>query len=102
VRCLKYIINLAAKAFLFSKNADVFKDNIDAARKNGYLEALREKWRKQGHIGKLYNTVKFIRYILQRREAFKGLIKDELPRNIAGRLSLTFQLFILKTRAWHV
>jgi hypothetical protein len=42
VRCLGYIINLAAKAFLFGKNADAFKDNINAARKNGYLEALRE------------------------------------------------------------
>jgi hypothetical protein len=43
VRCLGYIINLAAKAFLFGKNADAFKDSINAARKNGYLEALREE-----------------------------------------------------------
>jgi hypothetical protein len=43
VRCLGYIINLAAKAFLFGKNADAFKNSIDAARKNGYLEALREE-----------------------------------------------------------
>jgi hypothetical protein len=99
VRCLGYIINLAAKAFLFGKNADAFKDSIDAACKNGYLEALREKWRKQGPVRKLYNTVKFIRCIPQRRKAFKGLIKDELPRNIAGRLPLIFQLFMLRPRA---
>jgi hypothetical protein len=43
VRCLKYIINLAVKAFLFDKNADAFKDSINTARKNGYLEALREE-----------------------------------------------------------
>jgi hypothetical protein len=43
VRYLGYIINLAAKAFLFSKNADAFKDSIDTACKNGHLEALREK-----------------------------------------------------------
>jgi hypothetical protein len=43
VRCLKYIINLAVKAFLFDKNADAFKDSINTARKKGYLEALREE-----------------------------------------------------------
>jgi hypothetical protein len=41
VRCLRYIINLAVKAFLFSKNTDAFKDSIDTAYKNDYLEALR-------------------------------------------------------------
>jgi hypothetical protein len=46
IRYLRYIINLAAKAFLFGKNADVFKDSIDTVRKNGYLEALRKEWRK--------------------------------------------------------
>jgi hypothetical protein len=43
VRCLKHIINLAAKTFLFGKNADAFKDSINTGRKNGHLEALREK-----------------------------------------------------------
>jgi hypothetical protein len=43
VRCLKHIINLAAKAFLFGKNVDVFKNSINSARKKGYLEALPEK-----------------------------------------------------------
>ena len=43
VRYLGYIINLAAKAFLFGKNADAFEDSTDAARKNSYLEALQEK-----------------------------------------------------------
>jgi hypothetical protein len=43
VRYLGYIINLAIKAFLFGKNVDAFKNNIDATRKNGYFEALREK-----------------------------------------------------------
>jgi hypothetical protein len=42
-RCLRHIINLAAKAFLFGKNADAFKDSINTTRKNGHLEALREK-----------------------------------------------------------
>ena len=43
VRYLGYIINLAAKAFLFGKNADAFEDSTDAAYKNNYLEALREE-----------------------------------------------------------
>jgi hypothetical protein len=64
VRYLGHITNLAAKAFLFGKNADAFEDSTDAARKSGHLEALREEWRKQGPMGKLHNTVKFIRYIL--------------------------------------
>jgi hypothetical protein len=43
VRCLGYIINLAAKAFLFGKNADAFKDSVNTAYKNGHLEALRKE-----------------------------------------------------------
>jgi hypothetical protein len=66
VRCLGYIINLAAKAFLFSKNTDAFKDSIDTTRKNSHLKALRAEWRKQGPVGKLYNIVKFIRCTPQR------------------------------------
>ena len=58
VRCLGHIINLAAKAFLFGKNAGAFEDSTNTARKNGHLEALREEWRKQGPMGKLHNTIK--------------------------------------------
>jgi len=94
VRCLGHIINLAAKVFLFSKNADALKDTTDTARKNGHLEAPREEWRKQGPVGKLHKTIKFIRCTPQRRQAFQLLMKDELPRNIAGKLPLTFQLFL--------
>jgi hypothetical protein len=90
VRCLGHIINLTAKAFLFGKNADAFEDSTDTARKNGHLDVLREEWRKQGPMGKLHNTVKFIRYTPQRREIFKRLIKDELPQNIADKLSQLF------------
>jgi hypothetical protein len=43
VRCLGYIINLAAKAFLFGKIIDAFKDSINAAYKNGHLKALRKE-----------------------------------------------------------
>jgi hypothetical protein len=43
VRCLGYIINLAAKAFLFDKNADTFKNSINTVYKNSYLDTLRKK-----------------------------------------------------------
>ena len=87
VRCLGHIINLAAKAFLFGKDADAFEDSTDTACRNGHLEALREEWRKQGPVGKFHNTIKFIRMTPQRREAFAALLKDELPANIAGALT---------------
>jgi hypothetical protein len=41
VRYLRYIINLIVKAFLFGKNTDVFKNNINTIYKNSYLEVLR-------------------------------------------------------------
>jgi hypothetical protein len=55
-------------------------------------------------VGKLYNTIKFIRCISQRREVFKGLIKDELAQNLTGKLSPTFNFLCqnLTPRAWHV
>jgi ribosome biogenesis protein Nip4 len=43
IRCLEYIINLAAKAFLFGRNADAFKDIINTVRKNGNLDTLRQE-----------------------------------------------------------
>jgi len=93
VNCLGHI-NLAAEAFLFGKKADTFEDTTDTARKNGHLEAPREEWRKQGPVRMLHNTSKFIRCTPQRRQAFQRLMKDELPWNIAGKLPLTFQLFV--------
>ena len=97
MRCLGHIINLAAKAFLFSKNADAFEDSTDTARKNGQLEALREEWKKQGPVGKLHNTVKFIRCTPQRREVFKGLMKDELPQ----LLLVSYPCRGQTPRTWH-
>jgi hypothetical protein len=55
VRCLDHILNLAAKAFLFKKNADAFEENTNQKRSNAYIEKLRELWRKKGPIGKFHN-----------------------------------------------
>ena len=60
LRCLGHVINLAAKAFLYGKEADVFKKDIESFREK--LDLLKELtlWRKRGPIGKLYNIVIFI------------------------------------------
>jgi hypothetical protein len=42
VRYLGYIINLAAKAFLFKKDADAFKEESKTKKKLSKLEAVRE------------------------------------------------------------
>ena len=61
VRYLGHIINLAAKAFLFGKEADAFKEESQSKKQLDKLEAVRELWRKKGPLGKFYNTVLFIR-----------------------------------------
>jgi hypothetical protein len=42
VRYLGYILNLAAKAFLFRKDTDVFELDTDKKRSNAYIKKLRE------------------------------------------------------------
>jgi hypothetical protein len=86
VRYLGYIINLAAKAFLFGEDIDAFELTTNNARERGHLEVLRESWRKKGPISKFHNTIKYIRITPQRREEFKALLKDDLSKNIAGEL----------------
>jgi hypothetical protein len=86
VRCLNHIINLAAKAFLFNKDIDAFKLTINNARERSHLKVLRKSWRKKEPIGKFYNTIKYIRITPQRREEFKRLLKDDIPKNVAGKL----------------
>jgi hypothetical protein len=70
IRCFGHVLNLAAKAFLFGKNADAFEVeyalNIALDR---HIEE-RDAWRKHGPIGKLHNVVVFIRRTPQRRELF--------------------------------
>jgi hypothetical protein len=42
VRCLWHILNLAAKAFLFGKDADAFEEDINFKCGNAHIEKLRE------------------------------------------------------------
>ena len=75
-RCLGHIINLAAKAFIFGQDVEVFEmeakpaDN-DAPVDLNVLKRAQLAWRKRGPIGKLHNVVIFIRSSPQRREYWK-------------------------------
>jgi hypothetical protein len=84
VRCLGHIINLAAKAFLFGKDAEAFELNTNAARAVTHLERLRELWRKKGPLGKLHNTLVFIIRTPQRREAFLQVCGDGIDSETNG------------------
>jgi hypothetical protein len=84
VRYFKHIINLAAKAFLFEKDADAFEKNSQTKKRLEKSEQVRELWRKKKPIGKLHNTVSFIRKIPQRREAFLAIYKNKIDSDIKG------------------
>lgn len=69
LRCINHILNLVAKAFIFGKNHDTLDleltEVVDTpAVRDQFLKA----WRKRGPVGKLHNTVKFIRSSPQRQQ----------------------------------
>jgi hypothetical protein len=82
-RCVGHIINLAAKAFIFGKNVDVFEASVENIEDNAPFDSeiirqAQENWRKKGAIGKFHNVVVFIRSSPQRREAFKRCLVDDV------------------------
>jgi hypothetical protein len=80
LRCLGHVINLAAKAFLYGKDFDVFEKDINNVRENSELLKELDIWRKRGPVGKLHNVIVFICRSPQRRERFadiKGLSTDD-------------------------
>ena len=75
-RCLGHIINLAAKAFIFSKGVTAFEASVNAAGESAEFDSdsmqqAQAEWRQRGAIGKFHNIVVFIRSSSQRREAFR-------------------------------
>jgi hypothetical protein len=77
VRCLGHIINLAARAFLFGKDAEAFEAQVDGTRQRNNLEQLQELWRQKGPIGKIHNTIVFIRASVQRRQEFSKIVGEQ-------------------------
>lgn len=78
-RCLGHVINLAAKAFLFGKDTEAFETITESVDDSTPMDsvAMREAqaaWQTKGPIGKLHNTVVFIRSSTQRREAFLRVV----------------------------
>ena len=92
VRCLGHILNLAAKAFLFGKDADAFEEDTNSKRNNAHIEKLRELWRKKGPIGKFHNLVLYIRVTPQRREEFLDLLKGIVAKDLEGEFKACFVL----------
>jgi len=79
LRCFGYILNLAAKAFLFGKNADAFEVEHELyVSLNRELEE-REIWRKHGPVGKQHNIVVFISCSPQRKELFARISNLQEP-----------------------
>jgi len=59
VRCIGHIVNLAARAFIFGRNADAFEAQTDDARRRTHLERLQQLWREKEPIRKLHNVIVF-------------------------------------------
>jgi hypothetical protein len=68
LRCYGYVINLAAKAFLFGDDPDAFELEIENLEKLKleirHKRELLAQWRKKGPVGKLHNIVIWIRRTL--------------------------------------
>jgi hypothetical protein len=60
LHCLGHVINLAAKAFLFGQDYNVFKKDINSIKEHSELLKELKLWRKRGLVGKLYNIITYI------------------------------------------
>jgi hypothetical protein len=112
VRCVGHILNLVARAFLGSNNADLI-----ATLRPGLLErataeeeiALLEQWRRLGPVGKLHYAVHYVRFSPQRREAFRtiagGVIlpeeEEEFGAIFADPAVAHLELRTDNTTRWH-
>lgn len=77
MRCYGHILNLVARAFLFSKDAESFELESDINCIRGLAEQDVDHWRAKGPIGKLHNMIKFIRSSPQRSEHFKRIAQEQ-------------------------
>ena len=84
--CFSYIVNLATKAFLFSKEAEAFELEIDSYIQLQQEEKELRAWRKLGPIRKLYNVIIYIRKTPQRCKAFLDLAKVKEVEEARGKL----------------
>lgn len=77
VRCLAHIVNLAAKAFLYAEVDWRFneeeKEEDEADFSANTLAKAQDVWRQRGPLGKLHNTIVFIRRSATRKEEFRNI-----------------------------
>ena len=79
-RCLGYIINLAAQAFIYGRDNESFiaaVDSTEAASSDDYTIAAENQrlWRKRGAFGKLHNIAKWVRASPQREQRLREMIQ---------------------------
>ena len=60
VRCLAHTLNLAAQAFLFGRDPELFVANVEGAELHNNMDELRMIWKDRAFIGKLTNIVGYI------------------------------------------
>lgn len=76
-RCFGHILNLAARAFLWGEDPDLFEREAFTEAAFQVEERELRLWRKRGAVGKLHNIVRFVRASPQRRELMKSLACDQ-------------------------
>jgi hypothetical protein len=95
-RCVGHILNLSARDMLIGKDVDAFEFEIagegDMATKfnKAKMQAAQEAWQRKGPVGKLHNTVVFIRSSTVRLESFKRITIDD------AKVDGKWCLFIIK------
>ena len=95
IRYIEYIINLVIKAFLFGEAADSFKIAVGGVVHLGRHKSILKAWRKRGSLGKLHNTLIYIRGSLKRREAFlaSGVVGNEVENGKLEVVELRLQIY---------
>ncbi|KAK5991211.1 Putative AC9 transposase-like protein [Cladobotryum mycophilum] len=77
IRCYGHILNLIARAYLYSQDNESFKQESQLHILADHLDDDLKHWRKKSPIGKLHNIVKFIRASPQRTEEFKKSVLED-------------------------
>jgi hypothetical protein len=73
LRCSGHKINLVARAMLWGIHEEAFENELAAVDLEDHDLSI---WRKKGLLGKMRNTIIWIRSSPQRNEAFKQLQRD--------------------------
>lgn len=103
LHCFGHIINLAAKSFLFGKDAEAFEIEMTVSAQLKQAEKELEQWRKLGPVGKLHNIVGFIRRTPQRHEDFEHLIKEDLDASASKciiQCGILLLLYVIVNEIW--